>query len=88
MVAGDDRISTRPTRLELSLEKVKTPIGSNGLLGIEVPELAGGAPELANALILESKENSTVNEVGIRGPFEGSDVSEPPINVSVAGKPL
>jgi hypothetical protein len=53
-----------------------------------VPELAGGASEIANTLILESKENSTVSEVGIIGPFEGSDVSEPPINVSVAGKPL
>jgi len=50
--------------------------------------LGEGIPEVAGTLMLESKENSTVKEVGFRGPFAGSDVFEWSINVAVADSPL
>ena len=45
-------------------------------------------PEVAGTLMLESKENSTVKEVGTKDTFAGSDVLEPSINVAVADSPL
>jgi hypothetical protein len=70
------------------VRRVEIPTESSDLPGNGVIALAKGAIGLADALMLESKENYTAKEVGGSGPFDGSGAFESLIKVAIAGIPL